>query len=117
MPYTALPMLYCNTVVHRDLITRLTELTGNVFNGRIPDVYSGFALACLENEYVSIDIPMSIGGASGKSNGIATLHGHKDEESKSIQKDFDTLNAGLKDYRFNMVPDIPNVVSPVAESF
>ncbi|ADO58845.1 glycosyltransferase [Paenibacillus polymyxa] len=117
IPYNSLPMLYCNAVVHRDLIDKLKTITGTVFAGTIPDVYSGFALACIQEHFIAVDVPMSIGGASGKSNGIAVLHGNKDKESKGIQKDFNKLNNKLGATRFKIVPDIPNVVAPIAESF
>ncbi|MFF2018097.1 glycosyltransferase [Paenibacillus sp. NPDC058177] len=116
-PYSTLPMLYCNAVVHRDLVFHLEKIAGNVFNGLIPDVYSGFALACTQEKFVSIDLPMSIGGSSGKSNGVSFLKPSLDTESKEIQEDFLKLNNGMKVDRFKVIPNVPNVVTAVAEAF
>lgn len=116
VPYNVMPMLYCNAVVHRDLVFQLKKLTGNVFNGLSPDVYSGFALACTQEKYVSIDIPITIGGSSGKSNGIANSNPNQDTESKEIQEDYLKLNNVVKMDRFKVIPDVPNVAVAVAES-
>ncbi|MBP1157799.1 MULTISPECIES: glycosyltransferase [unclassified Paenibacillus] len=116
VPYNSLPMLYMNSVVHRDLITLLQEETGSVFKGISPDVYSGFALAFIEQKFVSIDLPMSIGGSSGNSNGIAHSYG-KDKESEKIKQDFIKLNKGVGVNRFHILPDVPDVAVAVAESF
>lgn len=117
LPYAALPMLYCNAVVHRDVVLKLRDLTGTVFKGLIPDVYSGFALACVQEEFSSIDIPISIGGSSGKSNGISFIKPNMDSETKAIQEDFLVLNGGKTVNHLGIAPDIPNVVVAVAEAF
>jgi glycosyltransferase involved in cell wall biosynthesis len=70
--YSTLPMLY-NSVVHRDLIDTLRKRSGRVFSHRIPDVYSGFAVAAAAGGYWSLDTPMSVSGQSGQSTGVANL--------------------------------------------
>ena len=67
--YTSLPMLY-NAAVHRDVLATLRAKTGRVFPHAIPDVYSGFAVAAVAGQFLSTDVPMSISGQSGASNGI-----------------------------------------------
>ncbi|MBY0118828.1 glycosyltransferase [Paenibacillus sp. FSL L8-0435] len=115
LPYNAMPMLYCNAVVHRDIVLELKELTGQVFNGLIPDVYSGFALASIQEEYTHIDAPITIGGSSGKSTGISFVKPNLDNESKKIHQDFLTLNNNGVD-RYSIIPDVPSVAVAVAEA-
>nr|WP_255807468.1 glycosyltransferase family 2 protein [Cohnella mopanensis] len=117
LPHTVLPMLYCNAVIHADILTEMAEITGSVFNCSIPDVYSGFAAAYLQKKYISVNIPMSIGGASGNSNGIAYHHGKSDRKSNEIKNDFLRLNnqAGFK--RENVIPNVKAVESAIADAF
>ncbi|WP_405154138.1 glycosyltransferase [Paenibacillus sp. FSL K6-0108] len=115
LPYNAMPMLYCNAAVHRDLVLELKELTGQVFNGLIPDVYSGFALASIQKEYTHIDAPITIGGSSGKSTGISFVKPNLDNESKKIHQDFLTLNNNGVN-RYSIIPDVPSVAVAVAEA-
>lgn len=112
--YTTLPMLY-NAAIRRDLIGRLRERAGRLFGTQYPDVYSGFALAFLAGQYVSLDAPMTVAGASGGSFGVANLF----RRGKSPRDhEFRSLNAtdALPTHRW--VPDLaafPYV--PVADSF
>jgi glycosyltransferase involved in cell wall biosynthesis len=117
LPYSSMPMLYCNAIVHRDAALKLRDLTGTIYNGLIPDVYSGFALACIQEEFSSIEIPITIGGSSGKSNGISFIKPNLDSECKAIQEDFIALNDGKSVNRFKIIPDVPNVIVAVAEAF
>ncbi|TKC17041.1 glycosyltransferase family 2 protein [Robertmurraya kyonggiensis] len=113
--YSILPMLYCNSVVHQDLLEILIKNTGSVFKGYPPDVYSGFALAYIQNKYITVDLPMTIGGSSGNSIGIAYHHGKGN--SNELKKDYIRLNnkAGLSLH--NIIPDVKSLEAAVAESF
>ena len=77
--YRYLPMLY-NSAVNKNLIHRLKKQTGRLFSAVSPDIYSGFALANLVEEYITIGSPLSINGVSSKSNGAAHLN--EDEQTK-----------------------------------
>jgi hypothetical protein len=112
--YTSLPMIY-NSVIHRDLIAELRERTGKVFANNCPDVYSGFAFAYLVGSYVSVDVPMSVAGLSGGSNGVATLLLRR---PSAVAQEFRQFNArsGLNVHPW--VPDLPVYPAvPVADSF
>lgn len=113
--YSALPMLYCNSVIHQGVLKKLINETGNVFKGNTPDVYSGFVLAYLQRKFFSIDVPMVIGGSSGNSNGIA-FHNTPDK-AKDIKNDFIKLNAKSGIKRQSIVPRIKSVDAAVVESF
>jgi glycosyltransferase involved in cell wall biosynthesis len=103
IPYTALPMLY-NSAVHRSVLDELRKRTGRVFPHPVPDVYSGFAVAAVAGKFHSTDIPMTIAGQSGASNGIAVLF---NRGQSAIDREFRELNAKeglLPDPR---IPDLP----------
>ena len=112
--YSALPMLY-NAAVHRSILEELRAKTGRVLPHPVPDVYSGFAIAAVAGRYLSTDIPMSIAGQSGGSNGIAVLF---NRGCSAIDREFRELNAKegmLPDPRIPDLPVFPHV--PVADSF
>jgi len=67
--YDGLPCLY-NSVVSYDILRKVkTASGGTYFHGTSPDVYSAFANACFIEKYILTTRPLSINGASGKSNG------------------------------------------------
>jgi glycosyltransferase involved in cell wall biosynthesis len=113
--YGYLPMLYYGAV-HRDLIAELRNRTGRVFINGYPDVYSGFAFAHLAGTYVSLNLPMSVCGLSGQSNGVATLLLHEPSE---IADEFHRLNHASAQFNPHpWVPDLPIFPTvPVADSF
>jgi glycosyltransferase involved in cell wall biosynthesis len=112
--YTILPMIY-NAIIHRSLIEGLRYRCGRVFLGQCPDVYSGFAFAHLAGRYVSLDVPMSVSGLSGASNGVATLF----LKGRSlIDREFRQLNADQQILPHPTVPDLPAFpIIPIADSF
>lgn len=112
--YTALPMFY-NAAIHRSVLATLRDRTGRVFPHPVPDVYSGFAVAAVAGTYLSTDVPMSVAGQSGASNGIAVLF---NRGRSAIDREFRELNTKeglLPDPRIPDLPVFPHV--PVADSF
>jgi len=112
--YTSLPMLY-NAAVHRDVLATLREKTGRVFPYAIPDVYSGFAVAAVAGSFLSTDVPMSVSGQSGASNGIATLFQRGQSTIDKEFRDFNSRESLLPDPRVPDLPVFPHV--PVADTF
>jgi hypothetical protein len=112
--YTSLPMLY-NAAVHRDVLATLREKTGRVFPHAIPDVYSGFAVAAVAGSFLSTDVPMSVSGQSGASNGIATLFQRGQSTIDKEFRDFNSRESLLPDPRVPDLPVFPHV--PVADTF
>lgn len=115
LDYSALPMLYTNAVVHREIIDKIRERAGRVFGCRSPDVYTAFAVAFLAETFVSVTVPFSISGLSGKSNGVAcAIKG----ELNAISNDYHQLNAANS---FAPHPWVPQValfpITAVSESF
>lgn len=111
--YARLPMLY-NSAIHSSLIGEMRARAGRVFAARSPDVFSGFAFAYLTGCYVSLGRPMSISGASAKSNGFAHFNSQGDA---AVAQSFHDLNesAGLGCHPD--VPDVLAVAAVVADSF
>jgi glycosyltransferase involved in cell wall biosynthesis len=92
LPFATLPMLY-NSMVHRDLIAAIRQKCGRVFFSPSPDLGSGYALAYVAGRYLSIETPMTIGGASGKGNGLASDVAIHSGAASDVAKDFANLNA------------------------
>lgn len=68
--YSVLPMFYYNSIIKRELAEQAKYVAGKVFAGTPPDIYTGMVFAYLQKKYLHINMPMSIGGSSGKSLGI-----------------------------------------------
>ncbi len=113
--YAELPTVY-SSAVHRSLLDSLRKMTGRVFHGDCPDVYSGFALAHLVRCYCTLDAPLSINGLSGNSNGVATIFL---KNRSPIAEDFNVLNQTRgtgRDWQ-TWIPDLPLLSTCSAHSF
>jgi len=72
-----LPKIY-HGLVHRDMMERIRERSGNYFHGSSPDVSGAIGLALCGENFVEVDFPLSIPGASGGSNtGRSAMNTHK----------------------------------------
>lgn len=69
-PYAELPMLYTGGFVSMSVLAELKRRTGAFYKSRIPDVYTGFAVASLLPDYVYSFAPLAIGGVSKHSIGV-----------------------------------------------
>ena len=67
-PYFFLPSVY-NAFVDFEVFKRIMSRSGAFFHSITPDAYSGFALAGGIDEYLLMTRPLSVNGASGRSNG------------------------------------------------
>ena len=102
--YNSLPCIY-NSFVSTDLIGSYRKKNGGVFFGGVsPDVYSAFAIASEVNEFVYCRRPLSINGASSKSNGTLQSVGDKNDER---------ANSFWEDTQFKFELGIPN--EPIVE--
>lgn len=72
--YTVLPVIYNGGFLHSDLIRRVKEKSSKFFLSPIPDVYTGVLLSGLLEEYVLIDQPLAVNGASKHSGGTAAFN-------------------------------------------
>lgn len=66
-----MPKLY-HGFVHKNVIDRARS-DGRFFHSITPDAYSAFAIAFFVDEYVYSHRPFTIGGASGRSNGVSSM--------------------------------------------
>ncbi|MCE9648250.1 MAG: glycosyltransferase [Parvibaculum sp.] len=82
--YIELPMLYTGGFVRMALMEELKRKTGAFYKSRIPDVYSGFAIASLIPTYAYSHAPLAISGISKHSTGVDVYSkGKKSLESPS----------------------------------
>lgn len=116
LPFPTLPMLY-NSMVHRDLISRIREKCGRVFFSPSPDLGSGYALAYAAGRYLSLDSAMTIGGTSGKSNGIASLIAIQSGAVSEVAKDYASLTSKAGIAPHPKVPAITLWPVAIAEPF
>lgn len=68
-----MPKVY-HGFVHKQVIDRARS-GGRFFHSITPDAYSAFAIAFFVDEFVYSHRPFTIGGASGRSNGVSTMDG------------------------------------------
>lgn len=82
------PMFYMKGVVSTKLIDRVKSRTSDnsFYYCPTPDGFSGVVLAGEVEEYVYSDEPLSIGGATKKSQGI--IYGRTDEQSRKEAEQF-----------------------------
>ncbi len=78
-----MPKLY-HGFVHKSIIDK-ARCSGQYFNSITPDAYSAFATAFFIDKYAFSLRPFTIGGASGKSNGVSGIDpSGQGEESKKF---------------------------------
>lgn len=65
-------------LVKRQVFERIKERTGAYFHGSSPDMSGAVSVACLIENYIEVDIPLTIPGVSAKSNsGRNAMNTHK----------------------------------------
>ena len=68
-----LPWIYTGGFVKREAIMEVMKIRGTFFKSISPDLCSAMSLSLLEDKYLYLHEPVSIGGTSGFSNGRATM--------------------------------------------
>lgn len=112
MKFQKLPMIY-NSFISMKLIQKLKNINGKVFNSLSPDVYSGFAFAYLNKSYLSLDLAITIGANSSKSNGMNSL-----KKNSSVTQEFMTLNTDAQIIFHPKVPLIKSsLIVAICDSF
>lgn len=80
-----LPKIY-HGIVKRSLMERIHELSGAYFHGSSPDVSGAIGLALCSKNFVEVNYPLTIPGASGGSNtGRSAMNTHKGKLSQESQ--------------------------------
>jgi len=91
--WTSLPLIYNGAFVRRSVIDKVRAFCGGqYFAGQIPDVHSGIANLWAMQQFLHLDRPLSICGASGHSNGNAHFVGGSGER---LQQRFHAENPAL----------------------
>lgn len=96
------PMIYYG-LIHRSLIDEARH-SGPVFAGLSPDYYSGVLFAALARHFLDTNVPLSIAGLSGRSNGVAHMRPEQTPDN-AIAQDFASLNERAG---FALHPDLPD---------
>lgn len=99
-PYTfGMPKLY-HGFVHKSVIDKAFS-AGAYFGSMTPDAYSAFATAFFVDNYIFSYKPFTIGGASGKSNGVSGLEkkGSDNEVTKYLKENTIEFHS---DYKFTL---------------
>ena len=98
---TPVPMIY-HGLIRRTLVEKAWR-TGRVFEGLSPDYFSGVLFAALAGRFLDTQVPMSLAGLSGRSNGVANMR-TEDSRRSAVAREFAELNrrAGVGDH-----PELP----------
>ncbi len=92
--WTNMPLIYNGAFVHRRVIEKVSAFCGGrYFAGQIPDVHSGIANLWAMDQFLHVDRPLSICGASGHSNGTAHFVGSGGQQ---LQQRFHAENPALR---------------------
>jgi glycosyltransferase involved in cell wall biosynthesis len=89
-----LPCVY-NSIVKMDLIRRVQKesFDGSFFGGCAPDVYSAIVLGPFVGKYLELKFPLTINGASGRSNGSLGGLADKNTEQQALVDEFFALES------------------------
>jgi len=87
-PYSELPMLYNGGFVDFALLEQAKATSGRFYASMTPDVYSAIVLSLLIDDYVYVNEPLAINGASSHSGGTATFETSKKARSYDPAKKF-----------------------------
>jgi len=90
LPCTRLPWLYHGGAASIEAINRARDEKGRFFCSQFPDAYSAMALSFTNDEYLSIEIPIVVNGASKHSNGNAWIRS-KEERATTLFKSEDNI--------------------------
>ena len=116
--YTELPMLY-NSAVSKELIQKLKSVSGNVFDSKNPDIYSGISLAYISNKFFSVGRPMIVNTGSSNSVGMLMSKFEKNQsvDKKKLKDEYIGLFKKDKINNHNLVPDFGTIHNKVLDSF
>jgi glycosyltransferase involved in cell wall biosynthesis len=108
-----LPNLY-HSAVSREILEKIKARAGVVFAGFHPDTYTSFAVAYFSQAHLSLTLPISIAGFSGASNNVAFSFARRKHEYADKHRNENAVH-GLTMHPW--VPDLPTLVSVLADSF
>ena len=110
--WTTAPLIYNGSFVRRSVIEKVKAFCGGrYFAGHIPDVHSGIANLWAMQQFLHIDRPLSICGASGHSHGNAQFVGSR---GMQLQQRFDDENPVLRRKLAEYILDSTNLELTVA---
>lgn len=81
--YTTLPCIY-TSFIDVSLINTIKQKTGLFFHSRIPDVYSGIALAGYVGDYICMNKSLKLFGTSAKSTGVSLVNDATNQQAAQM---------------------------------
>ncbi|MDP3327657.1 glycosyltransferase family 2 protein [Parvibaculum sp.] len=117
--YAELPMLYTGGFVSMTVLEELKRRTGAFYKSRIPDVYTGFAVASLIPSYAYSRTPLAVAGISRHSIGVDQFSKSKKSKESPSQKFLQEDNIPFhKDMPLTESGDVPpSLQAVVFESY
>lgn len=92
-----------HSLIHRSLLDEALA-TGSVFDGPVPDIFSGVLFASLDDTFLELASPMTVLGLSGRSNSVAY---RSDQDRHGTLSDFMELNQLAKKH---LHPNLPQEI-------
>ena len=112
--WTSTPLIYNGAFVRRSVIEKVKAFCcGQYFAGPVQDVHSGIANLWAMEEFLHVDRPLSICGASGHSNGNALFIG---SDGVPLQKRYHAENPALHEKLVEYFLDSANLELTVASA-
>jgi glycosyltransferase involved in cell wall biosynthesis len=112
--WTSTPLIYNAAFLRRSVIDKVKAFCGGqYFAGPVQDVHSGIANLWAMDEFLHIDRPLSICGASGHSNGNALFIG---SDGVPLQKRYHAENPELRREMVEYFIDTANLELTVASA-
>lgn len=100
LDYFHLPMIYYGAI-HKSVLKKLIDIQGSVFaDAGAVDIYSGLCIAFVEDRYFVSDLPFTIAGNSGKSNGSGFV------QKKATSNEFFALDKVQSKYTKLNIPEL-----------
>jgi glycosyltransferase involved in cell wall biosynthesis len=112
--WTSTPLIYNGAFVRRSVIDKVKKFCGGqYFAGPVQDVHSGIANLWAMEQFLHLDRPLSICGASGHSNGNALFIG---SDGERLQKRYHAENPDLRQNLTTQFLDSANLELTVASA-
>lgn len=106
----ALPLLYINSCFKRELLHKMYEVTGELFDGRNQDIATGIVMMAINDRILNISRPLTIAGMSSGSVGATCNKAENVQLKMKVTKD-NNVGMHVSNYYEHMVPFLGSDVS------
>lgn len=105
-----LPLLYINSCFKRELLHKMYEETGELFDGRNQDIATGIVMIAINEKVLNVSKPLTIAGMSSGSVGATTNKAIKVDVAPKKQKEL-SIGVNVNTYYEHMIPFMGSDVS------